>query len=241
MHFKPKYLFIAILSLLLSCEENRSTGLVIDDVPASVEDLHAQIQNISFIGELPSGQIIDFSPRETFSKLNGNEYSSLEAVNYSEINDVFEFDVTNNFYSGEFRFLYEEFETEFEVLFQYAYISTYGELAKEYPDDIFIDEEFNDWVIAIAIGSSEFDIDDVLQGEVIGVSDYLVVYGPPTGDLFGNYFAIGTNNEQYLSLDGVYTASEINLQSSGETFLWVDMVDFTIVENIGPYTLLLQE
>lgn len=233
--------FLVLLAplLLLGCQEQKGDGVQIVHPATSIEEINAEIR---FVGELPSGEIIDFAPSETFSISGGPGFSQLPSTNYSKLDAGISVDVANTFAKGQFEFIYQLEGTRFRVEFQYVLITTFGELQEQFPDDVFFDELIRDWPVAFALGSDQFDINDVLSGATFNVTDYLFVYGIPDDDeLFGEFFQAGLAENQSLGLNGVYELSGGRLISNGDAVLFFDGGDFFIVEEIGPYSLDLRQ
>jgi len=241
MRFRTRLLSVCTVLAFVGCQDRSGEVTVAVDEPMSIDELNDLAQNAAFVGELPSGQTIDFNPQEIFPSNDGNQFSNLPETNYSRSPDPFEFDLTSLSSVGILEFTFEESNVRFEVFFQYVFITSYAELEFLYPDFFDVSEEFEDWVVVYAFGDGTYDIDDLFNGEVFGVTDYLVVTGNPSGDLFGSYYSEGSSFDEWYTLDGLYELNTNRITSNGDLYLESYINNFYTRTYFGPYTFELVE
>lgn len=231
---------------LQGCADKSSVAPEIEPQALSIEELNAFAQNLTFVGELPSGVSVDFSPREMFSSSPESNYVESPRNYFSDMGNGITMDVGDLFSASFATFSFAEADLDFLAEFQYILITTYGELADMYPE-LDVDPFLDPLMIAIAIGSDQYDAGDVIDGETFGVTDFLIVQEIGQGFLFGAFYREEAFRsefffDEFIDFEGPFALSENQLTSQGDARLEIlDRDSFDSAIFGGNYTLDLRQ
>ena len=234
MHFSRSLTLVFGILLVFGCTESGSNPPELTNLQMSIEALSESVNEINFTGTLPDGQSIEFSPSKYVDYFPSHQYTVVGGLNFTNESGEFNFDVGQLSNAGA-QIDIRTINGVTSDQFQYGFIATVGEMAMLFPDFFSNVSEIEDWIYAVALGSSRYDINDFI-GQFI-VTDYLVVIGiPERGTSFGTYLDIDSDTSYDLS--GFYTLTN-SLVSEGTVSIFIPtVVEF---EDIGTYELYIKE
>ncbi|SNT29114.1 hypothetical protein SAMN05421640_3225 [Ekhidna lutea] len=230
-----RLLFISILvGVFISCDDEKGAHSITNP-RSEIEEILELASKIQFVGELPDGLKIDFSV-SAFSNTPSTNYSSAGSTNYVENNGGLIFPANQLLLSEGKLDLEIETGENLSVNFQYVFVTNFRELQRLYPD-LNTPDQFLDHRIAYGIGSDQYDVGDLFNGGVFGVTDYVFMVSPPGSQVgFGRYYAAGYEGIDLDAQQSTFTHKRH--ESEGRIMIYLNSGQFI---DIGDFLLLLTE
>ncbi|MEM6644324.1 MAG: hypothetical protein AAF616_15200 [Bacteroidota bacterium] len=214
MRFK---LFPFLVLALVSCQEKDGEMPEIVPPEMSVEALVAQANQIEYVGTLPNGQTIAFRPAD-FIESSPSGWNFAEGQNgmqFSEAPDAYQLDVTElQISQGEISFsdFLNDAASRVVFPFDFALVTTLGELERQFPDFFDATNNNRDWIYVIGVSDGDlnqliFDIEFLPQYFAV-----MLVDPDSPGILFGDFVDQG---QLIFQLRGSYEISLARFSANG--------------------------
>ncbi len=199
--------------LLFQCNDDdgignsRSPSLSPDGFADQVNQL---VQGITFVGDLPNGQSLNFSAGGNFAEIGDLNYAETLGPNFTSFADGMLVNASEFSGSGKMKLGPDD------VTFQFVWCTSYGELRRRYPSEFMSSPQFDHWMVYMGIGQANYSEKEILEGSYFNVDDYIgLTVDPHRSD---NRLAEGvffSKSGGRLSLFGTYELNFRGMYSEG--------------------------
>ena len=213
---RSKQLVVLLFWVASACSESDGDGFEILDTPMSVEEVNQSMSVMNFVGELPNGQMIDFRPGEDIGNRKGYNYTEVTRTNFLEESEGLGFDVIKlPEEGGSIKLVFERFPSlssderipvdSINVDFQFALITTVGELEEQFPESFDYPAAINHWIVVFGLGSTQLELEEIVEGDYFNVTDFVTyTVDPIRRDGFGRLYDLDPMRTFTYGLLGEY-------------------------------------
>ncbi len=131
------------------------------------EQVFEMVQGITFVGTLPNGQTLNFSPRERSTDPGSVHYTNPGGPGFTDMGRGIIIDASEFSGSGEMTLGVNEYS------FQFVWCTTFEDLRRRFPDEVWIRPEFDHWRVYFAVRESRYTQREIVSGSPFLVDDYL--------------------------------------------------------------------
>lgn len=156
---------------LPACEDDGNGSSTIAPSPVEINlEINALISGLNFVGTLPDGRAVNFTPAEQFATAEATNYADAPSgLNFTSaaggIFDVSQFRLSKaNLVLG-----------SSEIKFQYVLCTAYPDLQRRYPDLFRWDPLLDDLLVFMAIGSRELSVREVFLNNQLKIDNTLIL------------------------------------------------------------------
>lgn len=213
MLFKFRHFFFIPLILIIgSCATDGRTDL--NSKITSTDELFQLAQNVRFVGALPDGKLVDFSP-STFISNKGYGFTSMEQPNFIQSDSRI---ITSSVFSlssgGELSLRNYDQNFAENYKFNYAFFIGIEDLVTNYLELELSDIEpsFFGTKIVYGLGSSDYSIIDIIENDVSESINYISIVVLPNGQSEGFF----RSNNIFADFYEKLTFNAISISGEGD-------------------------